>query len=96
VAVGVSDAYGSLERRTLVRYLCKGLFPTPDEDIDFKRAGAGLGLATVLRYATRVVIRVIPGLKTDCIGVVDLVDGRRESREAVKRVSICYPQRQFA
>jgi hypothetical protein len=71
-AISVRDAFGTLERNTVLRYLYKCLHAPPDQQIDNKQGGAGLGLYLMVNSATTVFFNVLPGVATEAVCVFDL------------------------
>jgi len=69
-AVAVRDAFGTLERATVLRYLHKCLHE--EQQIDRKVGGAGLGLYLMTNAATEVYFNVLPGVATEAVCVFDL------------------------
>ena len=69
-ALGVRDAFGTLERATVLRYLHKCLHA--EQQIDRKTGGAGLGLYLVTSSSTEVYFNVLPGVATEAICTFDL------------------------
>ena len=69
-AVSVRDAFGTLERNTVLRYLYKCLHS--EQQIDRKVGGAGLGLYLMVNSATTVFFNVLPGVATEAVCVFDL------------------------
>jgi hypothetical protein len=69
-AVSVRDAFGTLERSTVLRYLHKCLHA--EQQIDRKVGGAGLGLYLMVNSATTVYFNVLPGVATEALCVFDL------------------------
>ena len=70
LAVSVRDAFGSLERRTLMRHLDKGLHAA--QQIDRKVGGAGLGLYLMAMSSTALHFHVLPGIATEALCLFDL------------------------
>ena len=68
--VSVRDAFGTLERATVLRYLHKCLHA--EQQIDRKVGGAGLGLYLMVNSATNVLFNVLPGVATEVVCVFDL------------------------
>ena len=68
--VSVRDAFGTLERNTVLRYLYKCLHS--EQQIDRKVGGAGLGLYLMVNSATTVYFNVLPGVATEAVCVFDL------------------------
>jgi hypothetical protein len=69
-AVSVRDAFGTLERSTVLRYLRKCLHA--EQQIDRKAGGAGLGLYLVVNASTAVTFHVVPGIATEVLCLFDL------------------------
>lgn len=69
-AVSVRDAFGTLERNTVLRYLHKCLHA--EQQIDRKAGGAGLGLYLMANSASTVYFNVLPGVATEAVCVFDL------------------------
>lgn len=69
-AVSVRDAFGSLERQTVLRYLHKCLHA--EQQIDRKAGGAGVGLYLMVSSSTAVCFNVLPGIATEALCVFDL------------------------
>jgi hypothetical protein len=69
-AVSVRDAFGTLERSTVLRYLYKCLHA--EQQIDRKAGGAGLGLYLMANSATTVYFNVLTGVATEAVCVFDL------------------------
>lgn len=69
-AISVRDAFGTLERGTVLRYLHKCLHS--DQQIDRKAGGAGLGLYLMVNSASEVYFNVLPGVATEAVCVFDL------------------------
>lgn len=72
LAISVRDAFGTLERNTVLRYLYKCLHAPADQQIDRKQGGAGLGLYLMVNSATTVFFNVLPGVATEAVCVFDL------------------------
>ncbi len=69
-SVSVRDAFGTLERNTVLRYLHKCLHA--EQQIDRKAGGAGLGLYLMVNSASTVYFNVLPGVATEATCVFDL------------------------
>lgn len=69
-AVSVRDAFGSLERTTVLAALHKCLHA--ERPIESRAGGAGLGLYLMLHASTAVQFCVLPGIATEVICVFDL------------------------
>ena len=65
LAIAVRDAFGTLERATVLRYLDKCLHA--DQKVDRKVGGAGVGLYLMLNAATSVSFNVVPGVATEAL-----------------------------
>ncbi|TMQ02590.1 MAG: PEGA domain-containing protein [Deltaproteobacteria bacterium] len=68
--VGVRDAFGTLDRETVLRYLYKCLHS--EQQIDRKTGGAGLGLYLMTNSSTGVYFNVLPGVATEAVCTFDL------------------------
>src|SRR5262249_3731293 len=68
--VAVRDAFGTLERATVLRYLHKCLHS--EQQIDRKAGGAGLGLYLITSSSTDVYFNVLPGVATEAVCPFDL------------------------
>jgi len=68
--VGVRDAFGTLARDTVLRYLHKCLHA--EQQIDRKTGGAGLGLYLISNSSTAVYFNVLPGVATEAVCTFDL------------------------
>jgi hypothetical protein len=69
-AVSVRDAFGTLERNTVLRYLHKCLHA--EQQIDRKVGGAGLGLYLMVNSSTTVFFNVLPGVATEAVCTFNL------------------------
>ena len=69
-AIGVRDAFGTLERATVLRYLHKCLHS--EQQIDRKTGGAGLGLYLITSSSSGVFFHVLPGVATEAVCTFDL------------------------
>jgi hypothetical protein len=92
-AVAVRDAYGSLDKETVVKFLSKGTQKslTPEQ----KESGAGLGLVTALKNANKLVFNLAPGSGTEVIALFDL-DLLAKGRPGVRAVHIFTERRKIA
>jgi hypothetical protein len=68
--IAVRDAFGTLERATVLRYLHKCLHS--EQQIDRKVGGAGLGLYLITSSSTEVYFNVLPGVATEAVCTFDL------------------------
>jgi hypothetical protein len=91
-AVAVRDAYGSLDKETVVKFLSKGTQKslTPEQ----KESGAGLGLVTALKNANKLVFNLAPGHGTEVIALFDL-DLLAKGRPGVRAVHIFTERRKL-
>lgn len=91
-AVAVRDAYGSLDKATVVKFLSKGTQKslTPEQ----KESGAGLGLVTALKNANKLVFNLAPGGGTEVIALFDL-DLLAKGRPGVRAVHIFTERRKL-
>jgi hypothetical protein len=92
-AVAVRDAFGSLDKDTVVKFLSKGTQKTltPEQ----KESGAGLGLVTALKNANKLVFNLAPGHGTEVIALFDL-DLLAKGRPGVRAVHIFTERRKIA
>ena len=92
-AVAVRDAYGSLDKDTVVKFLSKGTQKslTPEQ----KESGAGLGLVTALKNASKLVFNLAPGHGSEVIALFDL-DLLAKGRPGVRAVHIFTERRKIA
>ena len=68
--IAVRDAFGTLERSTVLRYLHKCLHS--EQQIDRKTGGAGLGLYFITNSSSGVFFNVLPGVATEAVCSFDL------------------------
>ena len=68
-AVTVRDAFGSLDRSTVLRVLHKGLHA--EDKVDRKAGGAGLGLYLIASSASAMTFDVVPGIACEVTCVFD-------------------------
>jgi hypothetical protein len=92
-AVAVRDAYGSLDKDVVVKFLSKGTQKslTPEQ----KESGAGLGLVTALKNANKLVFNLAPGGGTEVIALFDL-DLLAKGRPGVRATHIFTERRKPA
>jgi hypothetical protein len=107
LAISVRDAFGTLDRATVLRHWHKGLHA--EQQVDRKAGGAGLGLYLMVSSATAVHFNVVPGIATEALCLFDLeapkrsleqvgflvqleAGGRRAARPA-RRLSAARPRR---
>jgi hypothetical protein len=92
-AVAVRDAYGSLDKDVINKFLGKGTQKslTPEQ----KESGAGLGLVTALKNANKLVFNLAPGNGTEVIALFDL-DLLAKGRPGVRAVHIFTERRKLA
>jgi len=69
-ALSVRDAFGTLDRPTVLRYLHKCLHSS--EQVDRKAGGAGVGLYLMLTASSAVYFSVVPGVATEAICVFEI------------------------
>jgi hypothetical protein len=91
-AVAVRDAYGSLDKDVVIKFLSKGTQKslTPEQ----KESGAGLGLVTALKNANKLVFILAPGNGTEVIALFDL-DLLAKGRPGVRAVHIFTERRKI-
>lgn len=81
-SISVSDQFGRLGKETIYKNLRRCFFS--EQRISFDGAGAGLGLYRILNDVNSLVINVIPGVKTEVIGLLDISLSRRASEKIAK------------
>jgi hypothetical protein len=91
-AVAVRDAYGSLGKDTVVKFLGKGTHR--ELEPEQKESGAGLGLVTALKNANKLVFNLAPGSGTEVIALFDL-DLLAKGRPGVRAVHIFTERRKL-
>lgn len=69
-AIGVRDAWGSIDAATLTRYVAKSL--ARRAQVRTEGPGAGIGLAMTFAAVTQLVFEVEPGVATEAIALVDV------------------------
>jgi hypothetical protein len=92
-AVAVRDTYGSLDKDTIVKFLAKGADPklVPEQE---REQGAGLGLVTALKSASKLVFNIAPGTGTEVIALFDL-DLLSKGRQGTRSVHIFTERRKI-
>ena len=70
-AVEVTDHYGSLDRKQILRCLAKAGGRVPDK-VSMDTRGAGIGLATVYGTCNHLVFNLEPGVRTEVIALIDV------------------------
>jgi hypothetical protein len=70
-AIEVTDRFGSLDRRTILRCLAKAGGRIPDK-VSMMTRGAGIGLATVYGTCNHLVFNLQPGVRTEVIALIDV------------------------
>jgi len=71
LAIEVTDRYGSLDRKTILRCLAKSTGRTA-EKVSMGTRGAGIGLATVYGTCNHLVFNLEPGVRSQVIALVDV------------------------
>ncbi len=84
-AVAVRDAYGSLDKDTVVKFLSKGTQKSLEPEQ--RESGAGLGLVTALKNASKLVFNLAPGAGAEVVALFDL-DLLAQGRNGVRSVHI--------
>jgi hypothetical protein len=79
-ALSVRDAFGTLEKATVVRYLDKCLHAPVGQQIDRKTGGAGLGLYLIANAASEVHFHIFSGAGTEAACAFDLTAPRAQLR----------------
>ena len=84
-AIAVRDAYGTLDKDTVVKFLSKGTLNRLEPEQ--RESGAGLGLVTALKNASKLVFNLSPGGGAEVIALFDL-DLLAQGRNGVRSVHI--------
>src|SRR6185503_7606882 len=84
-AVAVRDAYGTLDKDVVIKFLSKGTSKALEPEQ--RESGAGLGLVTALKNANKLVFNLAPGSGTEVIALFDL-DLLAQGRNGVRSVHI--------
>ncbi len=92
-ALAVADSYGSLEKDTVVKFLAKGTQKALEPEQ--RESGAGLGLVTGLKNASKLVFNLAPGIGTEVIALFDL-DLLAKGRAGVRSVHVFTERRKQA
>jgi hypothetical protein len=79
-AVSVRDAFGTLEKSTVAKYLDKCLHAPEGQQIDRKTGGAGLGLYLIANAATEAHFHIFSGSATEVACAFDLNAPRAQMR----------------
>jgi hypothetical protein len=84
-AVAARDFYGTLDKETIVKFLAKGAnqLLTPEQ----RESGAGLGLVTALKSASKLVFNLAPGIGTEVIALFDM-DLLSKGHQGVRSVHV--------
>lgn len=90
LAIGVSDPFGGLSRRTILTYLEKCLF-NDNGQIDDKPGGAGLGLFQIYKAADALIFNVQPGARTEVICLLKLKLDVKYSKRNIE--TLCFFER---
>jgi hypothetical protein len=89
-AIAVRDAYGTLDKDTVVKFLSKGTNKSLEPEQ--RESGAGLGLVTALKNANKLVFNLAPGGGAEVIALFDL-DLLAQGRNGVRSVHIFIERR---
>src|SRR5581483_6311481 len=89
-AIAVRDAYGTLDKDTVVKFLAKGTSKSLEPEQ--RESGAGLGLVTALKNANKLVFNLAPGTGSEVIALFDL-DLLAQGRNGVRSVHIFVERR---
>jgi hypothetical protein len=92
-AVAVTDSYGSLDKDTVVKFLGKGT--QKELEPEQRESGAGLGLVTGLKNASKLVFNLAPATGTEVIALFDL-DLLAKGRAGVRSVHVFTERRKQA
>jgi hypothetical protein len=89
-AISVRDAYGSLDKETAVRFLSRAA--EAHLEPEDRTSGAGLGLASVLKSASRLIFNLAPGVGTEAIALFDL-DRLEKGHQGLRAVHLFVDRR---
>ena len=92
-AVAVHDTYGSLDKDTIVRFLAKSTQKSLEPEQ--RESGAGLGLVTGLKNASKLVFNLAPRHGTEVIALFDL-DLLAKGRAGVRSMHVFTDRRRGA
>ena len=67
--ISIEDPFGALSYPVLINYL-KKCYAAGADQIDRKQGGAGLGLYTIFESCHSLMVRVVPGVKTEIIVLI--------------------------
>lgn len=90
-ALSIQDNFGRLGAATVRGYLRK-CFVKGGDQIDDKEGGAGLGLYYIFESLNHLVINVLPGQKTEMIGLMDVSGSFREFAERPKSLNLFFQE----
>jgi hypothetical protein len=92
-AIAVRDSYGSLDKQTIVKFLAKGAESILEPEQQ-REQGAGLGLVTALKSASKLVFNLAPGVGTEVIALFDM-DLLSKGHQGVRAVHIFTDRRKL-
>ncbi len=72
LAIEVADAYGSLDRSTILNHLARAASVGTSDKVQFAQPGAGMGLGLVYSCCTHLVFNLAPGRKSEVIALLDV------------------------
>jgi hypothetical protein len=68
----VADAYGSLDRKTILNNLARAVDAGGRDKVQWTRSGAGMGLGLVYSCCTHLVFNIAVGRRTEVIALLDV------------------------
>lgn len=89
LGLSVSDPFGSLMRKELVRYLTPSFVGAPGQMED-KQGGAGLGLYMSFNSATQLIFNIVPGQRTEVIALFFIRSGARAFRSSARSLNVFF------
>lgn len=87
LGVSVTDPYGSLRPDDVVEYLSRCMRRETNQ-MDEENGGAGLGLFQAFEATTHLAVNIEPGVRTDVIGLIDVVGSLRDFEARPKSLNI--------
>ena len=90
IVISVEDSFGGLKREHIIKYLRK-CFARKETDsiIDIKpEGGAGLGIYLIWNSVNQFIVNLDPGIRTECIGIIDLSMKPRAFKSSNKSLHI--------
>lgn len=87
LGLSVTDQFGSLTRKELVRYLTPSFVGAPGQ-MEQKQGGAGLGLYMSFNSSTQLIFNIVPGERTEVIALFFIRSGARAFRSSARSLNV--------